>query len=96
MIFRTDSIISDCSLFNNSSVPPKQSSQRSQILQLHSLKEANELAEILVKCAFSKVDDKIRNTPYARKYKKEYNASWTGGKIDDITAVVTYVKVNDI
>jgi len=67
---------------------------QSSHLKLQSLTEASELAEILVHCALDKVNDTGRNTPYSRKYKKEFNASWQGGKIDDVTALVTYVKVN--
>jgi len=34
------------------------------------------LAEILVYEALDKVKDKKKKTPYQRKYKKTYNATW--------------------
>ena len=48
-----------------------------------------------MKAARAKVDAGAKGervkTPYERKYKKTYNATWDGGKEDDITAVVTLV-----
>ena len=62
---------------------------------LNTHQQAKELAERIVKAARAKVDAGARNervkTPYERKYKKTYNATWDGGKDDDITAVVTLV-----
>ena len=40
--------------------------------------------------ALEKVADKRTKTPFQRKYKKTYNATWEGGKEDDITALVTF------
>jgi hypothetical protein len=40
--------------------------------------------------SLDKVNDKKKKTPYQRKYKKTYNATWEGGKEDDITALVTF------
>eukprot|EP00350_Pseudokeronopsis_sp_OXSARD2_P005489 CAMPEP_0170555288 /NCGR_PEP_ID=MMETSP0211-20121228/13197_1 /TAXON_ID=311385 /ORGANISM="Pseudokeronopsis sp., Strain OXSARD2" /LENGTH=100 /DNA_ID=CAMNT_0010865039 /DNA_START=2146 /DNA_END=2445 /DNA_ORIENTATION=- len=50
---------------------------------------ANKLAKIIVMESVGKVKDKKKKTPYQRKYTKTYNATWEGGKEDDITAVVT-------
>lgn len=41
--------------------------------------------------------DKFKNpkgkkTPYQRKYKKTYNATWEGGKEDDITVLITVAR----
>ena len=66
---------------------------------LHTPEQAEELAKRIVDAARAKVDAGEKNqrvkTPYERKYKKTYNATWDGGKEDDITAVVTLV-VSDI
>ena len=44
------------------------------------------MAEIIVKEAIAKVKDKRTKTPFQRKYKKTYNATWEvsypGAKID--------------
>ena len=62
---------------------------------LHSQDQANEIAKRIVQAARAKVDAGDKNirvkTPYERKYKKTYNATWDGGKEDDITALVTLV-----
>ena len=60
---------------------------------LHTQDHAEELAKRIAEAARAKVDAGEKNqrvkTPYERKYKKTYNATWDGGKEDDITAVVT-------
>ena len=60
---------------------------------LHSVQQAEELAKRIVEAARAKVDAGAKNqrvkTPYERKYKKTYNATWDGGKEDDITTLVT-------
>ena len=61
------------------------------------------IAEIIVNRSIEKFKDKKKKTPYQRKYKKTYNATWEvkdiieftkallqGGKEDDITAIVTF------
>jgi len=58
--------------------------------RLHTLQQAEKLAEILVNESLDKVKDKKKKTPYQRKYKKTYNATWEGGKEDDLTALVTF------
>jgi len=35
---------------------------------------------------------KGKKTPYQRKYKKTYNATWEGGKEDDITVLVSVAR----
>jgi len=35
---------------------------------------------------------KGKKTPYQRKYKKTYNATWEGGKEDDITVLITIAR----
>ena len=62
---------------------------------LHTVDQAKELAKRIVLAARAKVDAGAQNqrvkTPYERKYKKTYNATWDTGKEDDITALVTLV-----
>jgi serine/threonine protein phosphatase PrpC len=58
--------------------------------RLHTREQAEQLAEIIVRESLEKVNDKRTKTPFQRKYKKQYNATWEGGKEDDITAVVTF------
>ena len=48
------------------------------------------MAKIIVMESLGKVKDKKKKSPYQRKYMKTYNATWEGGKEDDITAVVTF------
>ena len=41
--------------------------------------------------------DKFKNpkgkkTPYQRKYKKTYNATWDGGKEDDVTVLISVAR----
>lgn len=46
---------------------------------LHTQDEADELAKLIVKAARAKIDVKPGTrvtTPYQRKYKKSYNATW--------------------
>ncbi len=63
--------------------------------RLYCKEQATELAQIIVKESLEKVNDKKKNTPYSKKYKKAYNAIWKGGKEDDITALVTFVVINN-
>lgn len=57
--------------------------------------QAQELSKRLVESSREKfVPNNKQNlkTPYQRKYKKEYNQTWSEvGKLDDITAVITLV-----
>lgn len=55
--------------------------------------QASELAKILVEAAVDKFKSpKGKKTPYQRKYKKTYNATWEGGKEDDITVLVSVAR----
>lgn len=55
--------------------------------------QATELAEIIVNAAIDKFKNpKGKKTPYQRKYKKTYNATWEGGKEDDITVLITVAR----
>ena len=60
---------------------------------LHTQEQAEQLAKRIVKAARAKIDAGKKNehvkTPYECKYKKTYNATWDGGKEDDITVIVT-------
>jgi hypothetical protein len=48
---------------------------------LNRQEEANELAKLIVYSARAKVDAKHKVlTPYSRKYKKTYNATWEVSK----------------
>ena len=56
-------------------------------------KQAIELAGILSEAAIDKFKNpKGKKTPYQRKYKKTYNATWEGGKEDDITVLITIAR----
>lgn len=47
----------------------------------------------MVKAAIDKFKNpKNKKTPYQRKYKKTYNATWEGGKEDDVTVLVTIAR----
>ncbi len=35
---------------------------------------------------------RTKKTPYQRKYKKTYNATWEGGKEDDVTVLVSVAR----
>lgn len=37
-------------------------------------------------------DPKGKKTPYQRKYKKTFNATWEGGKEDDITVLISIAR----
>ena len=67
--------------------------------QLTKNSQAEELAAILVQAAVSKFKDPAgQKAPYQRKYKKTYNATWEGGKEDDITVLISIarrVKLHD-
>ena len=63
---------------------------RARYPRLATSAQAKELAEKIVVEAEGKVRDKRRKNPYQRKYKKAYNATWEGGKEDDITCVVAF------
>ena len=55
--------------------------------------QAQELATIMVNAAIDKFKNpKGKKTPYQRKYKKTYNATWEGGKEDDITVLITVAR----
>ena len=55
--------------------------------------QAQELATIMVNAAIDKFKNpKGKKTPYHRKYKKTYNATWEGGKEDDITVLITVAR----
>ena len=54
-------------------------------------KVAFELSVAICEIAYEKSRDKKKKTPFQRKYKKEMNSTWEGGKEDDITAVVSFV-----
>lgn len=56
-------------------------------------RQAQELAKIMVDAAVDKFKaPKGKKTPYQRKYKKTYNATWEGGKEDDITVLVSVAR----
>ena len=60
---------------------------------LSSSHQAEELATIIVNTAIDKYKNpKGKKTPYQRKYKKTYNATWEGGKEDDITVLITIAR----
>jgi len=55
--------------------------------------QAEELAKIMVDTAIDKFKNpKGKKTPYQRKYKKTYNATWEGGKEDDITVLISVAR----
>lgn len=61
--------------------------------QLTKDSQAEELATILVQAALDKFKDPSgKKTPYQRKYKKTYNATWEGGKEDDITVLISVAR----
>ena len=61
--------------------------------QFTQVKQSNELSKIIVDAAIDKFKNpKGKKTPYQRKYKKTYNATWEGGKEDDITVLVTIAR----
>mmetsp|Transcript_3660 Transcript_3660/g.6238 ORF Transcript_3660/g.6238 Transcript_3660/m.6238 type:complete len:102 (+) Transcript_3660:385-690(+) len=61
--------------------------------KLTSQAQAKELSSILVQAAIDKFKNpKGKKTPYQRKYKKTYNATWEGGKEDDITVLITIAR----
>ena len=55
--------------------------------RLYKTEQAEALAEILVNAAFDKVVDKKKKTPYQRKYKKTYNATW---EVSILTINISY------
>ena len=60
---------------------------------LTSKQQAEELAAILVNAAVSKFKEPTgQKAPYQRKYKKTYNATWEGGKEDDITVLISVAR----
>lgn len=55
--------------------------------------EAERLATILADAAVQKFKDpQGKKTPYQRKYKKTYNATWEGGKEDDVTVLISVAR----
>lgn len=61
--------------------------------QLTTESEATELANILAEAAVAKFKNpQGKKTPYQRKYKKTYNATWEGGKEDDITVLISVAR----
>ena len=61
---------------------------------LTSNQQAEELAAKLVKAAVEKFKEPTgKKSPYQRKYKKTYNATWEGvGKEDDITVLISVAR----
>ena len=61
--------------------------------QLTTEQQAAALATILAEAAVDKFKNpQGKKTPYQRKYKKTYNATWEGGKEDDITVLVSVAR----
>lgn len=61
--------------------------------QLTTEAEATALAQILSEAAVDKFKNpQGKKTPYQRKYKKTYNATWEGGKEDDITVLISVAR----
>jgi len=58
---------------------------------MYNKKSAEILAKEIAELAYDASKDKNRRTPFQRKFKKEYNSSWQGGKEDDITVLAAWI-----